>query len=180
MGYDLSSILWRQLEAMVYTYIPQLYMNAITSPCLEPYPGLAYLCWHYGDVIMDAIASQITSLIIVYSIVYSDADQRKHHSFASLAVVWWIHRGPVNSPHKWPGTRKCFHLMTSSWVKQTAECVICTAIKCALLICDNFKLSVWFAVLVVNLTERIWCTEQGLDSNSNSRWCFLLVVHSDG
>ena len=63
---------------------------------------------HYGDVIMDAIASQITSLTIVYSIVYSDADQRKHQSSASLAFVRWIHRGPVNSPHKWPVTRKMF------------------------------------------------------------------------
>ena len=33
---------------------------------------------HYGDVIMTTIASQITSLTVVYSIVYSDADQRKH------------------------------------------------------------------------------------------------------
>ena len=57
---------------------------------------------------MGAIASQITSLTIVYSTVYSDADQRKHHSSASLAFVWGIHRGPVNSPHKWPVTRKMF------------------------------------------------------------------------
>ena len=42
---------------------------------------------HYNDVIMGAIASQITSLTIVYSIVYSDADQRKHQSSASLAFV---------------------------------------------------------------------------------------------
>ena len=63
---------------------------------------------HYGDVIMGAIASQITSLTIVYSIVYSDADQRKHQSSASLAFVRGIHRGPVNSPHKWPVTRKMF------------------------------------------------------------------------
>ena len=53
--------------------------------------------------------------MIVYSNVYSDADQRKHQSSASLAFVRGIHRGPVNSPHKWPVTRKCFHLMTSSW-----------------------------------------------------------------
>ena len=33
---------------------------------------------HYNNVIMDTIASQITSLTIVYSIVYSDADQRRH------------------------------------------------------------------------------------------------------
>ena len=43
---------------------------------------------------------------IVYSTVYSDADQRKHQSSASLAFVWGIHRGPVNSPHKGPVTRK--------------------------------------------------------------------------
>ena len=64
--------------------------------------------WRYNDVIMGAIASQITSLTIVYSIVYSDADQRKHQSSASLAFVWGIHRGPVNSPLKWPVTRKMF------------------------------------------------------------------------
>ena len=50
---------------------------------------------------MGAVASQITSLTIVYSIVYSDADQRKHHGSASQAFVRGIHRGPVNSPHKW-------------------------------------------------------------------------------
>ena len=61
---------------------------------------------HYGGVIMSTISSQITSLAIVYSTVYSDADQRKHQSSASLAFVWGIHRGPVNSPHKWPVTRK--------------------------------------------------------------------------
>ena len=75
----------------------------------------ASLALLYGDVIMGAIASQITSLTIVYSTVYSDADQRKHRSSASLAFVWGIHRGPVNSPHKWPVTRKMFPLMTSSW-----------------------------------------------------------------
>ena len=64
--------------------------------------------WLYNDVIMGAIASQITSLTIVYSIVYSDADQRKHQSSGSLAFVRGIHRGPVHSPHKWPVTRKMF------------------------------------------------------------------------
>ena len=66
------------------------------------------MSWHCNDVIMGAIASQITSLTIVYSTVYSGADQRKHRSSASLAFVWGIHRDPVNSPHKWPVTRKMF------------------------------------------------------------------------
>ena len=42
---------------------------------------------HYGDVIMSEIASQITSLKIVYSTVYSDVDQRKHQSSTWLAFV---------------------------------------------------------------------------------------------
>ena len=54
------------------------------------------------------MASQITSLAIVYSTVYSDADQRKHQSSASRAFVRGIHRWPMNSPHKGPVTRKMF------------------------------------------------------------------------
>ena len=65
---------------------------------------------HYCEVIMGAMTSQITSLTIVYSIVHSVADQRKHQSSASLAFVQGIHRWPVNSPHKWPVTRKMFPL----------------------------------------------------------------------
>ena len=63
---------------------------------------------HYNDVIMGTMASQITSLSIVYSTVYTGADQRKHQSSASLAFVWGLHRGSANSPRKWPVTRKMF------------------------------------------------------------------------
>ena len=41
---------------------------------------------------MVAMASQITSLTIVYSTVYSGTDQRKHQSSAALGFVWGIHR----------------------------------------------------------------------------------------
>ena len=61
---------------------------------------------HYSDVIMGTVASQITSLTIVYSTVYSGTDQEKQQSSASLAFVRGIHRGPVNSPHKRPVTRR--------------------------------------------------------------------------
>ena len=57
---------------------------------------------------MGAMTSQITSLTIGNSTVYPGADQRKHQSSASLAFVRGIHRGPVNSPHKVPVTRKMF------------------------------------------------------------------------
>ena len=71
--------------------------------------GMAAVVWfHYSNVIMGTIASQITSFTIVYSTVYTDADQRKHQRSASLTFVRVIHRGPVNSPQKWPITRKMF------------------------------------------------------------------------
>ena len=52
---------------------------------------------HNSDVVMSAMASQITSLTIVCSTVYSGADQRKHQTTASVAFVRGIHRGPVNA-----------------------------------------------------------------------------------
>ena len=80
---------------------------------------------HYSDVIMSAMASQITGVLIVCSTVSLGADQRKHQSSASLAFVWGIHRCGEStvgrwfpwSPYKGPVTRKCFHLMTSSWLR---------------------------------------------------------------
>ena len=68
----------------------------------------ASLCDHCSDVITGAMATQITSLTIVYWTVNSGADQRKQQSSASLAFVRGIHRWPVNSLHKWPVTRKMF------------------------------------------------------------------------
>ena len=73
-----------------------------------------YPC-RYSDVIMGVMASQITSLTIVHSTIYLEANQRKHQTSASLAFVQGIHRWPVNSPYKWPVTQKMFHLMTSSY-----------------------------------------------------------------
>ena len=80
---------------------------------------------HYSDVIMSAMASQITSVSIFYSTVCSDADQRKHKAprhwplwgefigddrwFLSQRVsnaenvsIWWRHHGLAvtkKSPH---------------------------------------------------------------------------------
>ena len=72
--------------------------------------GCNYVSLHYNDVIMGAIASQITSLTVVYSTVYSEADQRKHQSSASLAFVWGIHRD------RWiPRTKASYAENVSIW-----------------------------------------------------------------
>ena len=59
---------------------------------------------------MGVIASQITSLTIVYSTVYSDADQRKHQSSASLAFVWGIHRGGGEFPAQMASNAETFSI----------------------------------------------------------------------
>ena len=53
---------------------------------------------HYSDVMMGAMASQITRVSIVCLTVCSGVDQRKHHIPASLAFVGEIQRWPVDSP----------------------------------------------------------------------------------
>ena len=68
------------------------------------------MAFHYNDVILSTMASQIISLTINYSTVYSDANQRKHQSSASLAFVRVIHRWPGISPQKGPETRKMLSL----------------------------------------------------------------------
>ena len=82
------------LEGSQFTCLPWQCSPEISQSHLQ-------LAWkgHYNDIIMGTMASQITSLTIVYSIVYSGTDQRKHQSSASLAFVRGIHQGQVNSPH---------------------------------------------------------------------------------
>ena len=76
---------------------------------------------HYNDVIMTTIASQITSLMVVCSTVYSDTDQRKHQSSGSLAFVWGSHRDRWIPRTKGQLRGRCFHLMTSSWAQDFLE-----------------------------------------------------------
>ena len=85
----------------------------------QPNPTDRVAIIYYSDVIMGAMVSQITSLVIVYLTVPSDADQRKHESSASLALVRGIHRWPMNSPHKGLVTRKTFPFddVIMTWMK---------------------------------------------------------------
>ena len=105
---------------------------------------------HYSDIIMGATASQITSLVIVYSTVYSDADQR-------------------NSPRKGPVTRKYFHLMTSS-----CDCfyVFCCTWTLTIGIFPSFRkmlMMCWLTVFILKyffalISGACWCkTDLWLD-----------------
>ena len=80
--------LWRHSECKNFPSRRQLYLASR----------------NYSDVIMSAMASQITGVSTVYSTVCSGADR----SFASPAFVRGIHQWPVNSPHKGPVTQSMF------------------------------------------------------------------------
>ena len=70
---------------------------------------------HYDDVIMNTMASQITSLSIVCSTVCSGANQRKHQTPRHWPL-WWEFTGDRWIPRRKGLLRgKYFHLMTSSW-----------------------------------------------------------------
>ena len=64
--------------------------------------------FHNIDVIMGAMTSQFTGVSIVFPVVCSGADQRKHQRSASLAFVWGIQRWRLVSRHKGPVMRKMF------------------------------------------------------------------------
>ena len=69
----------------------------IKRSCWKPCFTISWYIYHYNDIIMGTIVSQITCFMIVYSTVYSDADQRKYQSSVSLAFVRGIHRAQMAS-----------------------------------------------------------------------------------
>ena len=73
------------------------------------------MAWHYSDVIMSPMASQITGPTVVYSTFMFSCRWKKISKLCVTGLCGRIHRWPVNSPLKGPVTRKMFHLMTSSW-----------------------------------------------------------------
>ena len=104
----LQSILSRKSIDFMIRHLVHLYAFSKDLILISQFQYHQIFLIHYDCVIMSPIASQITSPTTVYSTGYSRADQRKHQRSASLAFVWGIHRRLVNSPHKWPVTRKMF------------------------------------------------------------------------
>ena len=75
---------------------------------LKPAVVYSFHNFQYSDIMMSVMASQITSVSIFYQPFCSDADQRKHQSYTSLAFVRGIHQWPVDSHNKGPVMQKMF------------------------------------------------------------------------
>ena len=119
---------------------------------------------------MGAITSQITSLTIVYSTVYSDADRRKHQSSASLAFVWVIHRDRWIPRTKGQLRGKCFHLMTSS----------CTGViknKSTELLWDAIRWSYDVSLMASDWTHRGPDKMATILQTTFSNACYVMEMH---
>ena len=99
---------------ILYVIMRRIYQSAWENMSMKPVfvkvcpRSKQHWLFHYNDVIVSAMASQITSLTIVYSTVYSRRRSNKTSKLCGTGL------SVGNSPHKAPVTRKCFHLMTSS------------------------------------------------------------------
>ena len=122
-------------------YYQESWLNGVAFYVILPHKKDA--C-HYNDITMGAMASQITSLTIVYSTVYSGAVQRKHQSSASLAFIRGIYRWPVNSPHKVSEPRKIFPfddviIQLNTHSQNVAQVASQTSEKSTLLLYDDIN-----------------------------------------
>ena len=83
-----------------------------------------WLCpQHYSDVIMRAVAYQITRISCLLN-VCSGSDQRKTSKLLVTGRLRGIHRWPVNSPHKGPVTPRMFPFddVTIGWLLISLTC----------------------------------------------------------
>ena len=136
-----------------------------------------FIVFFISDVIISTVASQITSLMIIYSTVYSCADQGKHQSPVSLAFVRGIHRWPVNSPHKGPVTRKMFPFDDVIISIQTF--FVCVWIWCDA-VCDVMRWEMWCDVMmwwygkirytIYDIRDMMWCDVMWCDV----MWCDMI------
>ena len=113
---------------------------------------------HYSDVIMGVMASQMTSLTIVDSTVYSGTYQGNHQRSASLAFVWVIHR----LPHKRSVTRKMlpFDDVIMWWWLELVATVLVMVVPKGLIHKPKttlFQVMAWRLFSAKPLTEPILC-----------------------
>ena len=96
---------WNMGEPLVMR-IAQITFVFLQGLRMDGHRELQHKRWaHYCDVIMGVMASHQPHHRLLNHLFRRIS---KHQSSVSLAFVRGIHRWPVNSPHKWPVTRKMF------------------------------------------------------------------------
>ena len=127
---------------------------------------------------MGAMVSQITSLTIVSSAVYSDADQRKHHSSASLAFVQRIHRGTG----EFPAQKASDANSVSIWWRQHVNNKKDTEsadFPVAYLGLVKQKQSSHTSNSLPRMLQNVLCSDLTCQFHENPRMCFPVMLRTD-
>ena len=112
-GCEGSEPQYRGFPCGLWTLFHELTVNAYISNENSTY---SHVCYHYSDIIMSEMKSQITSVSIVCSTVCSGADQSKYQSSTSLAL-WGEITGVV------PAQRASYAENVSIWWRHYVSCV---------------------------------------------------------
>ena len=176
----------------IHAHWGHTYMISVNWTCKHDKPtGISF--WfpklHYNDVIMTTMASQITSLTVVYSTVYSDADQRKHQSSASLAFVWGIHRDrwiPRGRRNGRPIVRKAILALSDEWLSLATRPMDEQIIIAQMSFIHLGQVDIWFrtsvdAMLLVRRTSASQISRQPLIPRTKGQLrgkCFHLMTSS--
>ena len=97
---------------------------------------------HYRDVIMGAIASQIISLTIVYSTVYSDADQRKHQSSGEFPAQMASNAENVSIWSSW--------VYCTIYIESTVLVIAWKRVTYSYLLCFNLYMCKWWCAMIID------------------------------
>ena len=100
--------------------------------------------FHYSDVMMSVMASQVTVDPMVCTTVCSGADERKHQSSASLAFVQGIHRSRENVSIWWR-----YHVIPLFYQSSVILLTIIKQIR-------HIALKEWFTTLVLCCCELVF------------------------
>ena len=144
---------------------------------------------HYSDVKMSAMASQITSVSIVYSTICSGAEQGKHQSSESLAFVRGIHRA-FPAQHKGPVTRKIFPfddvimklhiivaLFSDQWISEQSDSVLWKVFLCHYFIMRYFRLTC-IRMIPKTCSNSSSCIHRNIMQIIPTIWRVILFYHS--
>ena len=115
---------------------------------------------HYSNVTMGALTSQITSLTIVYSTVYSGTEKKKTSKLRVSGLCVGNSPGPGDSQHKWLVTRKMFPLdeVIMIRVMRGPDCInawFCMLYKQSGAVITRSNITYYYIQLYIN-TGRTW------------------------
>ena len=137
--------------------------------------GVYYHRMHYSDVLIGTMASQITSLTIVYSTVYSGTDQRKEQSSTSHVTGLCVVNSPVTG--EFPAQRASnAENVSISWRHHVDCCCLGRPIR---LPCPVLQVENQARCLLLNVNYLSNLNFSGNFDKLQLKWGFMSVIKTN-